>query len=424
MAKVLVSDQYLTNIADSIRSKLGVETTYTPAQMAAAINSISASIEELTVTPSATEQVYGGPNQSTLATGRISFIYDGNGVATNLTVNLVSGKAYRISYNNGSYTDTIGNTYDLISGTVDFIYNNANKTIWLYQSDTSYQVGYITITNKTIYIRKVSSISMDSITSNVTLQQLEGGYAPVTVSGDSNLIAANIKSGTSIFGVTGTYTGSSSSVSLQSKTNITPTESSQTITPDSGYDGLNSVQINAISSTYIGTGITRRSSTDLTVSGATVTAPAGYYTSAASKSISNGTATAPASILGTAATVSTGTNTLTLTKSVSVTPSVTAGYISAGTASNSNVTLTANVTTKAAATITPGTSSQTIAAGTYITGTQTIAGDADLVASNIISTANIFGVQGSVVVNHYYTGTTAPASSLGSNGDIYLQTGE
>ena len=220
--------------------------------------------------------------------------------------------------------------------------------------------------------------------------------------------------------------------------------------------------------------ITKRSSTDLTVSGATVTAPAGYYSANASKSVStmtlptttasaatsgftskatigrstsnqyinipvgynstggyytisatpNGNATAPASISGTAATVSTGTNTLTLTKSVSVTPSVTAGYISAGTAGNSNVTLTANVTTKAAATITPGTSDQTITAGTYITGTQTIAGDADLVASNIISTANIFGVQGSVVVNHYYTGTTAPASSLGSNGDIYLQTGE
>ena len=170
--------------------------------------------------------------------------------------------------------------------------------------------------------------------------------------------------------------------------------------------------------------ITKRSNTDLTISGATVTAPAGYYASAASKSISNGTATAPASISGTAATVSTGTNTLTLTKSVSVTPSVTAGYISAGTAGNSNITLTANVTTKAAATITPGTSSQTIAAGTYLTGTQIITGDADLVASNIISTANIFGVQGSVVVNHYYTGTTAPASSLGSNGDIYLQTGE
>ena len=171
---------------------------------------------------------------------------------------------------------------------------------------------------------------------------------------------------------------------IQAKRNISPTESSQTIEPDSQYDGLSSVQINAISSTYVGSGIARKSSTDLTASGATVTVPAGYYASAASKAVAamtlptsatssatsgytskatisrsasdqyiniptgynsagayykvnavaNGSATAPASITGTSATVSTGTNTLTLTKTVSVTPSVTAGYISSGTAGN------------------------------------------------------------------------------------------
>lgn len=144
-------------------------------------------------------------------------------------------------------------------------------------------------------------------------------------------------------------------------------------------------------------------------------------TNYASISVPSGSATVPASIAGTAATISTGTNTLTLTKSVSVTPSVTAGYISSGTARNSSVSLTASVPTKAAATITPSTTNQTIAANTYLTGAQTIAGDADLVASNIISTANIFGVQGSVVVQNYYTGSSAPSSSLGQNGDIYLQ---
>lgn len=141
--------------------------------------------------------------------------------------------------------------------------------------------------------------------------------------------------------------------------------------------------------------IPSKSSSDLTASGATVTVPAGHYASQASKAVASGSATAPASISGTSATVSTGTNTLTLSKTVSVTPTVSAGYVASGTAGNSSVSLTASVTTKAAATITPGTSAQEIAAGTYLTGKQTIAGDSNLVASKIVYPNSIFGVQGS-----------------------------
>ena len=368
---------------------------------------------------------------------------------------------------------------------------------------------------------------------------------------------------------------SGGSPNLEDLTNIDPTESSQTITADTGYDGLNSVQINAISSTYVGSGIDRNDSTDLSVSGATVTAPAGYYASSASKSVSSGSATAPVSISGTGASVSTGSNTLTLSKTISVTPSVTAGYISSGTAGNSSVSLTAtvntrsstdlsatgatvtapagyyasdatksvssmtlptsasssatsgytskatisrstsdqyiniptgynssgayykvnavangsvtapstisgssatvstgtntltlsktvsvtpnvstagyissgtagnasvsltaSVTTKGAATITPTKSTQTIASGTYLTGTQTIAAipndyqdvtAVDAVAGDVVSGKKIVNssgtvVTGSLVIQHYYTGSGAPSSSTGENGDIYLQT--
>lgn len=175
---------------------------------------------------------------------------------------------------------------------------------------------------------------------------------------------------------------------------VSPTESQQEVTADSGYTGLGTVTVNAISSTYVGTGITRRYSTDLSASGATVTVPSGYYSSQATKSVSSGSASAPSTISGTTATVSTGTNTLTLTKTVSVTPAVTAGYVSSGTATNSSVSLTANVTTKGTATITPTTTNQTIASGTYLTGTQTISGDANLVAGNIKNGTTIFGVTG------------------------------
>lgn len=142
--------------------------------------------------------------------------------------------------------------------------------------------------------------------------------------------------------------------------------------------------------------IVSKTSSDLTASGATVTVPAGYYGTQATKSVTNGSATAPAIISGTSATVSTGTNTLSLNKTISVTPTVTAGYVASGTAGNSSVTLTASVTTKAAATITPGTSNQEIAAGTYLKGKQTILGSANLQAQYIKDGIEIFGITGTL----------------------------
>lgn len=142
--------------------------------------------------------------------------------------------------------------------------------------------------------------------------------------------------------------------------------------------------------------IATKTGSDLTVSGATVTVPAGYYASNASKSVASGSATAPATISGTSATVSTGTNSLTLTKTVSVTPVVSAGYVSSATAGDSEISLTASVSTKAATTYTPGTTDQTIAANTYLTGAQTIKGDANLLPSSIVAGITIFGVAGNV----------------------------
>ena len=170
-----------------------------------------------------------------------------------------------------------------------------------------------------------------------------------------------------------------------------------------------------------------RDSNDLTISSATVTAPAGYYPSNASTSIASGSAATPATSITANPSITVGSDgliTATASATKSVTPTVSAGYVSSGiagtiTVSGSN---TNQLSTKAAATIIPGTSNQTIASGTYLTGTQTISGDANLVASNIISGKTIFGVAGSVVIQHYYTGSETPSNSTGENGDIYLKT--
>ena len=166
----------------------------------------------------------------------------------------------------------------------------------------------------------------------------------------------------------------------------------------SGSQMLDGVKAHDADGVMITGTIESKTSSDLTASGATVTVPAGHYAAQAQKSVASGSATAPATISGTSATVSTGSNTLTLSKNVSVTPTVTSGYVSSGTAGTSAVSLTASVTTKAAATITPGTTNQEIAAGTYLTGKQTIAGDSDLVAANIVAGKTIFNVAGSAQI--------------------------
>lgn len=193
-------------------------------------------------------------------------------------------------------------------------------------------------------------------------------------------------------------------LSLQTKT-VSPTTSLQTITADSGYHALQTVKVNAMPTMTLPTAAASSSSGTLkaTINRSTsnqyINIPTGYNTAAGYYLISatpNGVTTSPASISATGATVSTGTNALTFTKTVSVTPRVTtAGYVSAGTAGNSSVSLTASITTKAAATYTPTTSNQTIAASQYLTGAQTIKGDANLLAKNIKKNVSIFNVTGS-----------------------------
>lgn len=73
------------------------------------------------------------------------------------------------------------------------------------------------------------------------------GKVSISSTEQAKIIAGNIKSGISILGVTGTYSGEA--ITAQSKS-ATPTWSQQTIQPDSGYDYLSAVTVAAIPIAY------------------------------------------------------------------------------------------------------------------------------------------------------------------------------
>lgn len=122
-------------------------------------------------------------------------------------------------------------------------------------------------------------------------------------------------------------------------------------------------------------------------------------TNYASVSVSAGSATTPATTITSAPSISvdsSGLITATNSKTQNVTPAVSAGYVSSGTAGTITVdgSNTSQLTVQSAQTITPTTSNQTIASGKYLTGAQTILGDVNLIAENIRQNKTIFGITG------------------------------
>lgn len=70
------------------------------------------------------------------------------------------------------------------------------------------------------------------------------GKVSINATEQSKLVAENIRQGVTILGVEGTMSGSED-VNAQSKT-VTPSATAQTVTPDTGYNYLSQVTVNAI----------------------------------------------------------------------------------------------------------------------------------------------------------------------------------
>lgn len=523
MAKVAITEQYLEDIADAIREKTGLSSaTFLPSQMAPAILTISGgggiiptgtlnitsnntydvtqyatavvnvptgstiNNQDKIVTPNESEQSITFDNGYTglgiVTVGAISSTYIGSGIPRRVYDDieiLDNDVIVPPGYYDGTSTVTVPATthpkptLSINSSTGIVTASHAQTTGYVSAGTTTETLQLSTQAAATITPTKSEQTAVAA--NKYTIGIVKVGAIPASYiipSGNKSITANGTNIDVAAYStVSVNVSGGGATINNQDKS-VTPTESQQVVTYDSGYTGLESVTVEAISSTYVGSGITQRSSSDLSASGAVVTVPAGYYSAQATKSVNsmtlptsaassatsgyvskatinrsasdqyiniptgynsagayyiisatpNGSATGPTSLSGSSATITTGTNTITLTKTnVSTTPTVSAGYVSNATSSTATVALTASVTTKASAVITPGTTNQTIASGTYLTGAQTIAGDSNLVASNIISGTSIFGVAGNVVLQNYYTGSSAPTASLGQDGDLYLQ---
>lgn len=196
------------------------------------------------------------------------------------------------------------------------------------------------------------------------------------VSGDDNGTEGYIADNTIEYGTWRTRNA------IASGTSVTPTESAQTI-GGANYMMEGAVTVNAIPSNYVGSGVAQRTSSDLSASGATVTAPSGYYASSATKTVASGTAGTPTASKGAVN-----------NHAISVTPSVTntTGYITGSTINGTAVS---------------------VSASELVSGSQTITTNDTYDVTNLASvTVNVSGGGGGLTIGTATKTLTASASSI------------
>ena len=123
-------------------------------------------------------------------------------------------------------------------------------------SDATAAVGEILLT-KTAYVNgsKLTGTMPNNGGNNVTVTNKTGttisagyydgsGKAQIDSTSATNLIAENVREGVTILGVEGTMPGSED-MHAQAKS-VTPTFAQQVLTPDTGYNCLSQVTVNAI----------------------------------------------------------------------------------------------------------------------------------------------------------------------------------
>lgn len=176
-----------------------------------------------------------------MATAKNKVVF-GSTVLIDLTADTVTADKILASYTAHDASGAV------VTGTCDYDVNSQDATV---------KVAEI-LENKTAYARGSKlvgtmpnnggvTLTIDSLDAVVSIAQgYHDGSGKVSIldTEKAKLIAANIKQGITILGVTGTLEPSSS-VKVQAKT-VTSSKDAQTVLPDEGYDYLSQVTVNAI----------------------------------------------------------------------------------------------------------------------------------------------------------------------------------
>ena len=189
------------------------------------------------------------------------------------------------------------------------------------------------------------------------------------------------------------------------ETEWVPSESEQTIGTH-GKAVLTDIIVDAVPSGYVGSAVDRRDASDLTASGATVTAPAGYYAEPASKAVASGNITMRRPTMDEAV------------GEIRSRADITTGYVTGGSYGGSALILDK----QAATTITPTESEQTaVAQYRWTTGTVKVAA----IPPEYIVPAGTYTVAGSGThdVTAYASASVASATPTNSSDSEYTTSG-
>lgn len=253
-----------------------------------------------TITPTESEQTAVAANKYTTGAVKVKAIpstYVGSGISTKNSGDL--------AVNGATVTAPAG-----------YYANNATKSVTTMTLPTS------TSSSATSGYSSKATITRSTSDQYINIPpgyNSAGGYYKISATPNGSVTAP-----TSITGTGSAISTSSGTLTLTKTISVTPNVTSAGYI-SSGTAGNSTVTLSA--------SMNIRSSSDLTVSGASVTAPAGYYAAAGTTAVSSGTQGTPTASKGSVS-----------NHSISVTPSVTntTGYISGGTKTGTAVTVSAS----------------------------------------------------------------------------------